>query len=327
MLFFKRKDFDIIHSSGPDSLFANVNTFHFCQNTRKELLKNGVIRFKVKGLKTLLRKIHMILYAYIVTFVEKIVSKRRKFFVAIPVSNLLKNELIAAYGISESSMRMIPNGVNLDEFKSGNIQLYRNEIRKEINISPEAFVYLFVGGDWERKGLSHFLTAFSNTHEENDIGLIVGYGDEKQFKSICRELNIADKVVFTGPSSEIKKFYAASDVFVFPTLYDTFGIAPLEAMATGLPVIVSKKAGVCEIIEHKKNGLLINDPSDISEMEGAMSILKNDASLRHRVSKHALTTSKSESWNDICKMVSNCYEELLKSSINNNRSHKQKISS
>lgn len=88
----------------------------------------------------------------------------------------------------------------------------------------------------------------------------------RKYLKLAEEKGIADRVIFGGVCKHIQEIYAAGDIFVFPSEYDAFGTACLEAMASGLPVIASKTSGVSEIITHDKDGFVINHPINAKEM-------------------------------------------------------------
>ncbi len=116
---------------------------------------------------------------------------------------------------------------------------------------------LFVGSGFERKGLNYLLEALDLVMEPITL-LIVGKGQKVKSK----KFDTKHQILFCGPQREIYKYYAAADIFVFPALYEPFGNVHLEALASGLPVITTKRTGAAEIIKDGIHGYIIESPED-----------------------------------------------------------------
>ncbi|MEN2995319.1 MAG: glycosyltransferase family 4 protein [Thermodesulfovibrio sp.] len=193
-------------------------------------------------------------------------SIEKKIFEETPLiisnSEMVKNEIIHYYGINENKIKVIYNGVDMERFLPKN----KEELRNKYNFPNDIRIILFVGSGFKRKGLDTLIKALSIITEKDILLLIVGKGDEKYYKKICINLDIERKVLFLGIRKDIENFYALSDIFVLPTLYDPFSNATLEAMATGIPVITTKNNGVAELINNGKEGYVIHNPLDYEEL-------------------------------------------------------------
>jgi UDP-glucose:(heptosyl)LPS alpha-1,3-glucosyltransferase len=95
---------------------------------------------------------------------------------------------------------------------------------------------------------------------------------------------VADRVIFHPHSRRVETFFAAADAFVFPTLYDSFGLVICEAMASGLPVVTSRAAGAAELITDGEDGLLTDQPWDADAIAAHLARLRDDPGLRERLS-------------------------------------------
>jgi UDP-glucose:(heptosyl)LPS alpha-1,3-glucosyltransferase len=118
-------------------------------------------------------------------------------------------------------------------------------------------VLLFVGSGFERKGVRHLIEAAEMLDVPVTL-LIVGRGSGEKYRPMIRR----QRVVFCGPRKEIERYYAAADVFVFPTVYEPFGNVHLEALASGLPVITTGQSGAADIVRHGKSGFVVQEPED-----------------------------------------------------------------
>jgi UDP-glucose:(heptosyl)LPS alpha-1,3-glucosyltransferase len=236
---------------------------------------------------------------------------KRKYKKVVACSSLVKRELMKYYGVPEHDIVVIPNGVDVKEFHPGNRERFRDEIRQVYGIKREDIVLLFIGHEFARKGLETIVRSLPLLND-NRIKLLVCGGDRaEQFRRLAVSLKLDQQVIFAGPQADVKKFYAASDLFVFPTVHEAFGLVIVEAMASGLPVVVSKNAGAAEdIIDDGKDGILLTDPMNAKEVaEKIESILRNDI-LRKNIGIQARKKVQSLDWDRIGERVIRVYEEI-----------------
>ncbi|MGC8808752.1 MAG: glycosyltransferase family 4 protein [bacterium] len=177
-----------------------------------------------------------------------------------------KKEIIHYYGLAEGKIRVLYNGVDLKRFHPRRVQQNRQIWRGRWGIEDDDVVFLFVGSGFERKGLPFLLNALSFFDKKNLKLLVVGKNGIQRYKEYSRKLGVAERVLFAGPQMEVDYFYGISDFFVLPSIYEPFSNACVEALASGLPVITSKINGAAELIRAGENGLLIDDPTNIWEI-------------------------------------------------------------
>lgn len=198
---------------------------------------------------------------------EKMIFNKKRYKQVTCISEMCKEELTSHYKIPPKDVIVIYNGVDTKFFTPDNRLKYKDNIRSMYGVSPGDVLLLFVGSGFKRKGLIHVLNALTMIDlQKNFKLLVIGKGDEKRFRSTAKEKGVYERVIFAGTSKEIHKIYAAGDIFVFPSEYDAFGTACLEAMASGLPVIVSKASGASEIIDDGVDGFIIEHPIDAKEI-------------------------------------------------------------
>lgn len=156
-------------------------------------------------------------------------------------------------------------GVNFEDFNPKNRGFIRKRIRDKYNIKENEALLLFVGKEYKRKGLEYIIKALRFL-QRDDIKLLV-VGEDKSLDG-RRFISTSDeKIIFVRHSQDVAQYYVAADIFIFPITFDAFGMVLLEAMAAGLPVIVSKRAGASEIIENKVDGIILNNYKDSKEIE------------------------------------------------------------
>jgi UDP-glucose:(heptosyl)LPS alpha-1,3-glucosyltransferase len=230
------------------------------------------------GRSNAMKKLSLLMnpYHWLILTLEKMIFKGQRFKKIIAISKLVKNNIIEHYGVSEADIKVIYNGVDLERFHPENRKRYREEIRARYAIDKDAFVVLFVGSGFERKGLEFLLKAVECISGPVTV-LVVGRGSPEKFQSFIK----GNTVVFCGTRRDIDKYYAAADVFLFPTMYEPFGNVHLEAMASGLPVVTTKQSGASEIIADGKQGFVVEKPEDVREMaEKVTRLMKKDLRLK-----------------------------------------------
>ena len=166
------------------------------------------------------------------------------------------------------------HGVDLETFHPRNRNLYRDEIRASLNIAPSMCMALFVG--YLPKGAA---VAIRATGRVPGVHLVLVSGsDARADQALAAAEGIADRVTFVPFTRTIERYFAAADIFVFPTLWEPYGMVISEAMATGLPVITPKTAGAAELITHGRDGWLTDEPWDIDAVTAGLRELAADGS-------------------------------------------------
>jgi len=168
-------------------------------------------------------------------------------------------------------------------------------------------VYLFVGSGYLRKGLQQTLEAFAKLPQ--GYLAVVGYDKhEPQYRTLSEKLKVQSRVLFFGSQQDVKPFYALSDAFVLPTLYDPFPNAVLEAMACGLPVITSTKSGAAAMLS-KDNGGFACDALDLDRIADYMRQLSNP-SLANTMGLAARKSAERHDWRIIGDSLTHLYQSL-----------------
>jgi glycosyltransferase involved in cell wall biosynthesis len=184
------------------------------------------------------------------------------------------------------------NGINTVWFNPDNILSDEiTETRNELNIPISDIVFLFVGRVVRDKGINEMVEAFTKLQNEqpNCTLLLVGpYEDHLDPISNSTRMTIVThkKIVLTGFQSDVRKYFALSDVLVFPSYREGFPNVVLQAGAMDLPSIVTNINGCNEIIEHEVNGLII-EKKNTSDLYSAMKNLYNNKELRERLSDNS----------------------------------------
>src|SRR3990172_1881496 len=204
---------------------------------------------------------------------EKIIFKQKRYRQITCISEQCKREIMHHYKLPANDIGVIYNGVDTDAFTPRMRLQYRDTLRAKYRIASDEVLLLFVGSGFKRKGLKYVIDAFPFIKDKKIKLLVVGKGKARKYQKLAKDNGITDKIIFAGVYKNIQEIYAAGDIFVFPSEYDAFGTACLEAMASGLPVVVSKTSGVSEIINHGTDGFIINHPIAAEEIANYITVL------------------------------------------------------
>ncbi|MHB1292964.1 MAG: glycosyltransferase family 4 protein, partial [Sulfuricella sp.] len=176
-------------------------------------------------------------YHHYVLAAEKKLFASPRLKAVICISRMVKEDIQRHYGVPDDKLHVIYNGVDTTHFHPSLAESHRQPTRSAFGIPPEAPLFLFVGSGFQRKGLAVLLRALAQLPESSHL-LVVGR--DKRTKALIRvaeQLGLTGRVHFAGGQEDVRPFYGAADVLVFPTLYEPFGNVALEAMACGLPVV------------------------------------------------------------------------------------------
>ncbi|MBK8252336.1 MAG: glycosyltransferase [Polyangiaceae bacterium] len=166
--------------------------------------------------------------------------------------------------------RRIPNGIDVQKFESIAARIDRNEKRASLGIREGEFVIGNVGRLVPQKGQDYLIEAFAKVKKKvpNARLVIVGWGDfEPTLRSLAEKFNVANDVIFTGVRLDVAELLPTFDVFAFSSIHEAQGIAILEAMAAGVPIVSTNVDGIPDMIKHEETGLAVPscDPAALAD--------------------------------------------------------------
>ena len=223
-------------------------------------------------------------------------------------SESMREILVRDYGLHER-YSVIPTGTNLAPFLNADGKSLRAEMGWQ-----DKTVLVSVGRLAPEKNWDTLLRAFAKVQRDHSDArlLLIGDGSARQsLEALASELGIADQVTFTGalPFEEIPRYLKAADVFAFASVTETQGLVTIEAMAAGLPVVAVDGPGTRDIIEHGKQGLLVeNDPDALAK--GLNKLLSNPERIK-RLSSSALKKAKAFDVDELGKQLIRVYEQAI----------------
>ncbi|MBQ9117917.1 MAG: glycosyltransferase family 4 protein [Clostridia bacterium] len=249
---FKEEKFDLIQYSTPNaSLYAaiagkkaKIPVRLYCQW--------GMAYVGMKGLK---RKIFKV--------IEKQVCRMSTWIEPDSHSNLAFSHQEGLYKAEKGSVIGAGSacGVNLQKFDISRKEEYRKEIREKYNLPSDAFVYIFVGRITKDKGIDELLSAYKKLQESGQNTYLLLVGREEATEELNQEnydwSKVCDRVIYTGPTTEVEKYLAASDCYLLPSYREGFGLGTVEAEAMGVPVIVTDIPGPIDAMLPGETGLTV----------------------------------------------------------------------
>jgi len=184
----------------------------------------------------------------------------------IAVSRLVRDEIIGYYGCEPERIHVIHNGADLARFPPDLRRRLRDPMRRQLGLESDEVMLLFVGHDFRRKGLHALIRALPHIAEGGTRFrlVVVGRGNRSGCDRIARRLGVEGAIQYVGAADPIP-YYAAADIFCFPSYYDPCANVVLEALAAGLPVVTSIHNGSGEIIVQGREGFVV-DPDETSRM-------------------------------------------------------------
>jgi glycosyltransferase involved in cell wall biosynthesis len=229
----------------------------------------------------------------------------------VTVSEFSAREIETLYGIPRDHITVIHNGVSEDFAPLGNEQI-RAELRKRWSIPSAGFI-LFVGGADPRKNHVGFLQAVAKCRSQLEGRAIVLVGDAEHpqgtYASTAQSLGLEQEVRCTGrlDREDLRRLYACTDLFVFPSRYEGFGMPVLEAMACGAPTITSSTSSLPEVAG---DAALLIDPDDVEGLARAMVNTLFDADLQRSLRQRGYERARLFTWQRAAASTNALYREL-----------------
>jgi UDP-glucose:(heptosyl)LPS alpha-1,3-glucosyltransferase len=197
---------------------------------------------------------------------ERTIFGQRQYRHLVALTEAVKQDLINHYAVPSNDVSVLPNGFSETEFNLTRRDREREACRAELGYTDKDKVVIFVANETERKGFGPLLRGIARSADPSIHLLAVGRLDPRQYRAEIERLGLNGHVQFTGPTSDVGRYYTAADVFALPTQYEAWGLVIIEAMATGLPVLTSRLAGAAVAVQPGRTGELLADSRDQDEI-------------------------------------------------------------
>ncbi|HEX5611683.1 MAG TPA: glycosyltransferase family 4 protein [Burkholderiales bacterium] len=198
--------------------------------------------------------------------VERRMFEHERLRAVICNSQMVREDVLRHFKVELAKLHVIYNGVELDHFHPRHRAELRAQARHAFGCAPQDVLLAFVGSGFERKGLATAIEALARCRDARLKLVVAGRdGHAPRFAAQAAAAGVADRVRLAGGLQDVRPLYAAADCFILPTLYDPFPNAALEALAMGVPVIVSRRCGAAELVRPGENGWLC-EPHDAAAL-------------------------------------------------------------
>jgi UDP-glucose:(heptosyl)LPS alpha-1,3-glucosyltransferase len=299
---------DLVFSAGANCLDADAICVHivFAEYTRQV---RGGMSFLRNPIWEWPRLLHRKLYYGISVLMEGRAYKNCETKLIV-YSRKTARELKRFYGRTDR-IPVLHLGLDHSVFNTVVRAVLRGRAREELKLAENQFTLILVGNDWRNKGVPVLLDALAHLRDLPIGLLIVSREDQSSCRRLVTEKKLDDRVLFLPPRKDIEFYYAAADAYAGPSLQESYGIPPAEAMACGLPVIVSAAAGVSEIVTDDVDAMVLDDPIDVDKLATMIRRLYEDKELRNRLGNKACETARRYTWDRNGRDLAVILEEIL----------------
>lgn len=300
--------YDVVFSPGVNCLDADVVSVHI---VFAELLRrlSEELRFSKNRLRSWPILIHRKLYYNLIAALERRVftNPRTQLILTSPRTAA---ELQQFYSRTEQ-FPILYAGVDHRAFNPARRAELRQRARQSLNLGSDHFVLLLIGNDCRKKGLGVLLGALQ-LFRDIPIALLVVTNESLAGIRAAFGDRIDSRVHFLPLRSDVEFYYAAADVYTGPSLEDTFALPATEAMACGLPVVMSARAGASAFMTDGIDGFVLDDPTDANSLAAIIREFYGHPELCSRVGLKATETAQQFSWEQNASDLAAIFEQIIR---------------
>ena len=190
---------------------------------------------------------------------ERLTFRSSRLRAVIAISKMVADDIRRHYDdFPGDRIHHIPNGVSLATYNLELREQHRARVRAQLNVPADRSVILFVGSGFTRKGLGRLIEAAASLDPLPELWVVGHDSRMETFRRLAQKRGLGDRVKFVGPQKDVRPWYGAADIAALPSVYEPFGTVVLEAMACGLPTVVSTMCGGRELVERFDPALVCN---------------------------------------------------------------------
>ncbi|MCK9391188.1 MAG: glycosyltransferase family 4 protein [Syntrophales bacterium] len=237
-----------------------------------------------------------------------------RYFLA--VSHLTRDIFLKEYPVNPASAPVIHPGIDPATVAARGTDADRQAIRRKYGLPPTAPLIIFVSMNFDIKGLDSLLGGLGKLKqlypEQPFHLLIVGKGNQRKYEQVAKQTGVSDHVTFTGVVSrkDLEYIYATGDLYAMLSKFDTFGMVVLEAMAKGLPVVISGNVGARDLVREGVNGFVIENTGDAESVAKVLYYaLQKDVITPMSIA--ARQTALEYTWERSARQVADIYREII----------------
>jgi UDP-glucose:(heptosyl)LPS alpha-1,3-glucosyltransferase len=263
-----RKGFDVVHSH-ENTWHGQVQTVHVLP-IQYNLFKGRT------GLTWLLRCLKVLTSPRLLVYIglERLRYRLTPGKCIVVTAPGLRATMAQTFPATQAALAIVTPGVS--DVPGACTAQEKGAARHSLGLPQTGHCILFVGNDYRKKGLPALLQALTQLPIDSFLAVVGNAVQIAEFRPQAQALGLRDRVFFLGALSDINTAYRAADCLAHPTLEDTFGMVVLEAMAHGLPVVVSgaEFCGIADFLSHGDNAYVLKDPRDVAQLlQGLQAVL------------------------------------------------------
>ncbi|MGD0404679.1 MAG: glycosyltransferase family 4 protein [Candidatus Acidiferrales bacterium] len=306
---FRGLRFDLVFSPGINCLDADVIAVHIVF-TEFYRLAHQELALRQNPVRMWPWLIHRQLSYHLFMALERGLYARDKTLLAV-TSHKMEEDLERCFG-RKGRMALVYDGVDLDQMNPARRENLREKARRDLRLPEDAFAILLIGNDWKKKGLRCLIEAVGSLSIPHLCILVVGDDKSFSYPDILRRSGLENRMTILPIVPQVESYYAAADMYAGPSIEDSFAMPPLEAMACGLPVIVSRQAGVSELVTHGVDGFVLEDPTDSRQLAELIHRIYTSADLRRELGVRAEATARHYTWQRNAEEMGKVFEGCLR---------------
>lgn len=302
-----RRGFDVVHSH-ENTWHGQVQTVHVLPVKYNLFHGRTGWRLAMRWLKVVTSP-RLLVYLWL----ERLRFSVGRSRCIVVTSKSLMTQMASTYPATARALRIVTPGVSMAGAIATPAQQFA--ARQRLGLPEGGFGILFVGNDYRKKGLETLIRALRQLPDDIWLAVVGNASKIPEFQVQAKATGILNRTFFLGALNDVSDAYVASDCLAHPTLEDTFAMVVLEAMAHGLPVVVSSEryCGISGLLTPAVNALILAEPRDSKALADALLQLLQEPSLRQRLREAAAAFAAEYQWSNIALQQEAIYLSVLNS--------------
>jgi glycosyltransferase involved in cell wall biosynthesis len=204
-------------------------------------------------------------------------------------------EVESKFGRSPGSVTVVPHGVDAKAFHPDDRPATRPDARRSLHLKADEILLILVGNDLAAKGADLALSALALLPPHVRLA-IAGHVPEAEVRTVAERKGVSNRVAILSHTDDLLTYYAAADVLVARSREDSFNLPALEAMACGIPVVVSARAGVPELVTHDRDAIILQDPTHVDAIVRAIQAIIEEPRFAQELASNGRALAEACTW-------------------------------